>query len=145
MSKLNDLAKKIGIEKSCDILTEHLEWQNEDDLTIIANKGVHHLPSERLHGDVFYASEGNLDFSSIEVVKSQYETILSTLACKLKQRPWKHVYLVPFGHCTLCMQIKLLVFRITRIETIDLFYHGEGNYSDLKVEQRNLIIDSQNE
>lgn len=112
-------------------------------MTIVANKGVHHLPSECLRGEVFYASEGNLDFSSIEVVKSQYEQILRVVAIILKKCPWKQIYLIPFGHSTLCMQIKLLVFRVTRIVTIDLFYDGKGHYSDLCIEQRNLIVSSQ--
>lgn len=142
MSKLEDLIKKIGNEKSCDILADHLEQQSDDVLTIVANKGIHHLPSECLHGEVFYASEGNLDFSSIEIVKAQYEKILGDISIKLIKRPWKHVYLVPFGPSTLCMQIKLLVFRVTRIETTDLFYDGKGNYSDLSIEQRKLIIAS---
>lgn len=142
MSKLDDLIKKIGREKSCDILAHHLERQSDNVLTIVANKGVHHLPSECLRGEVFYASEGNLDFSSIEIVKSQYEKILRDVSITLRKRPWKRVYLVPFGHSTLCMQIKLLVFRVTRIETTDLFYDGKGHYSDLCIEQRNLIIAS---
>lgn len=37
MSKLDDLIKKIGREKSCDILAHHLERQSEDVLTIVAN------------------------------------------------------------------------------------------------------------
>ena len=143
MSKLDDLIDKIGHEKSCDILAYHLERQSDDVLTIVANKGVHHLPSECLRGEVYYASEGTLDFSSIEFVKVQYEKILGDVSVILKKRPWKHVYLVPFGHSTLCMQIKLLVFRVTRIETTDLFYDGKGHYSDLCIEQRNLIVSSE--
>lgn len=142
MSKLDDLIKKIGHEKSCGILARHLKRQSDDILTIVANKGVHHLPSECLRGEVFYASEGNLDFSSIEIIKSQYEKILGDIAIELKKRSWKHVYLVPFGPSTLCMQIKLLVFRVTRIETTDIFYDGKGHYSDLYIEQRKLIVAS---
>jgi hypothetical protein len=83
-----------------------------------------------------------LDFSSIAAVKRQYEEILGGLAALLKKRTWTRIYLVPFGPSTLCMQIKLLVFRVTRLETVDVFYDGRGNYADLEILQRQLIVQS---
>ena len=144
MSELDDLVKDIGYDQSIDILTKHLENQDEDILTIVANAGIHHLPAKILRGEIYYASEGNSDFSSIDVVKEQFEEILKNVSIKLKQHSWKDIYLIPFSHSTLCFQIKLLVHRITRIETTDLFYDGKGNFSDLNIEQRSLIANSPN-
>ena len=70
MSELDDLVKDIGYDQSIDILTKHLENQDEDILTIVANAGIHHLSAKILRGEIYYASEGNLDFSSIDVVKN---------------------------------------------------------------------------
>ena len=108
-------------------------------LTIVTNKGVHHIPDEILRGDVFIASEGDLDFSSIESVTGEYQGILDRLSKKLKARKWSKIYLVPFGHNTLCMQIKLLVYRVTHMETVDWFYDGRGGYRPLELNQRPII------
>lgn len=142
MSRIDKLLQKIGIEKACDILERSLPNTKNDILTIVSNRGTHFIPDESKRGEIFYASEGNLDFSSIEIVKEQYEVILSNLAEKLKSSKWKKVYIIPFGHSTLSMQIKLIVYRITRIETIDLFYDGQGNYYDLSISQRSIIVNA---
>ena len=142
MSKLDKLVAQIGYEKACQILEEHCTNLStlEDTLTIVVNRGVHHMPEEYAIGEVYFASEGNLDFSSKESVQSEHERVLSDVAQKLKSRRWRRVYLVPFGPNTLSMQIKLLVYRITRIETHDLFYAGDGEYFCLYINQRDLII-----
>ena len=144
MSKLNKLVTQIGYEKACQILEEHYAdlSTSEDTLTIVVNRGVHHMPEEYAIGELYFASDGNLDFSSKESVHSEHERVLSNVAKKLKSRRWRRVYLVPFGPNTLSMQIKLLVYRITRIETKDLFYAGDGEYFCLDIKQRDLIIDA---
>lgn len=144
MSKLNRLVAQIGDEKACQILEEHSANSDspENTLTIIVNRGVHHMPKEYAIGEVYFASDGNLDFSSKASVHSEHERVLSGVAQKLKSKRWQRVYLVPFGPNTLSMQIKLLVYRITRIETQDLFYVGGGEYFCLDIKQRDLIIDS---
>jgi hypothetical protein len=38
------------------------------------------------------------------------------------------------------MQIKLMTYRITRIESIDIFYTGNGKYYDLQIDQRDVIV-----
>ena len=40
------------------------------------------------------------------------------------------------------MQIKLLVYRVTRIETIDVFYDGMGGYADLELQLRPIIVEA---
>jgi len=136
------LIARLGEERALKILQEVEGRSGSEALTIIANEGVHHLPDAMKRGVVHVASHGNLDFSTIASVQSEYVRILSNLAQLLKQRTWTQIYLVPFGPSTLSMQIKLLVYRITRIETIDVFYDGQGSYSDLSIAQRDLIVES---
>ena len=145
MSNLNDLIEKIGHDRAIDILSRFAQEDAEADahvLTIVSNKGVHHLPEDILRGEVFYASEGNLDFSSLDTVSVEFREILGGLAEKLKSKKWKRIHIIPFGPCALSMQIKLLVYRITRIESVDIFYLGEGEYVDLEINQRNVIVGS---
>jgi hypothetical protein len=126
-----------------EILRTTLGRASSHTLTIIANEGTHHLPEAFRRGMIYSASKGNLDFSSADKVREQFEGILSQLASLLKSRTWSRIYLVPFGHATLSMQIKLLVYRVTRLETIDIFYDGKGGYSDLQLELRPVILDSE--
>ncbi len=144
MSNLDDLVAQLGYDQACEILLQHTELDEinqADVLTIVANRGVHHVPKNKLRGEIFYASEGNLDFSSQITVRSEIEKVLSNIARKLKSQNWKRIYIVPFGPNTLCMQIKLLVYRITRIESVDLFYTGSGEYIELEIRQRDIIVE----
>lgn len=143
MVELAELIERLGKDKAGEILEQYLERKyggREDVLTIVVNRGVHHLPEENLRGTVFYASEGNLDFSSAGSVQEEFESILDGVARILKSRNWKQVLIVPFGPCALSMQIKLIVYRITRIESIDIFHLGEGEYMELEVKQRHIIV-----
>jgi hypothetical protein len=142
MSRINELIAILGFQKACDILEAAIDDSSKNTLTIVSNCGVHHLPEELKRGEMYYASNGTMDFSSLTSVKAIYTSILSDLSRILKQKKWDKIYLVPFGHSTLSMQIKLLVFRITRIETTDLFYDGSGKYYDLDIELRPLITES---
>lgn len=140
MSTLEQLIEKIGRDTAARILETHIRENSDTTLTIVANRGVHHLPSQLERGEVFYASEGSLDFSSIDAVNKQYVSILSAAASKLKSKKWSKIYLVPFGHNSLIMQLKLLIYRITHIESVDIFYDGKGNYYDLAINQREIIV-----
>jgi hypothetical protein len=143
IESLRELITRLGEKRALQILQEAEGHSSAETLTIIANEGVHHLPDSMKRGHVHVASHGNLDFSTISTVQTEYSRILSDLAHLLKQRTWKRIYLVPFGPSTLSMQIKLLVYRITRIETADVFYDGKGNYFDLFIAQRDLIIEAE--
>ena len=142
MSRLDDLADQIGYKEACEILQQHVAENKvaQDVLTIVVNQGVHHMPEEYLHGEVFYASEGNLDFSSKATVYEEFKNVLSKVASKLKSKQWKHIYILPFGPSTLSMQIKLLAYRITRIESVDLFYISHGEYFPVDLDQREIIV-----
>lgn len=115
--------------------------ENKETLTIIANAGVHHLPEQLLRGQVFKASEGTLDFTSQESTTQEFEMIVKKVAAKLKERDWKRIYLIPFGPANLSMLLKLLVYRVTHIETIDVFYY-DGEYRELNIQIRPLIVDA---
>lgn len=140
-AELDSLIMQYGTEATIALIKREMSSRaSGSTLTIIANEGTHHLPDAYTRGEVYVATKGNLDFSSVDRVKAQYEKVIIDLSQKLKSRTWHQIYLIPFGHTTLCMQIKLLVYRVTRIETVDLFYDGRGNYSDLSIEQRDLIV-----
>lgn len=142
MSELNYLISKLGEDKAFEILSRYIDQEKnnkKDILTIIVNKGIHPPPVKNLRGTIFYASEGNLDFSNANSVQSEFDAILKSTAKILKSKNWNQVCIIPFGPCALSMQIKLLVYRITRIETIDVFHLGKGKYIDLEVEQRSII------
>ncbi|NEN90215.1 MAG: hypothetical protein F6K48_15375 [Okeania sp. SIO3H1] len=75
-------------------------------------------------------------------METEFNQILIKVAQKLKSKPWKKVYLVPFGPAVLSMQIKLLVYRILYIETIDFLYAGHGVYYDLDINLRVIAAES---
>ncbi len=142
------LINKIIEIKDEDFLIENLnsiiENNTNNVLTIVANKGVHHLPTDFQRGYVYYASEGSLNFDNASTIKQEYEKILKDLSVLLQSKLWKSIYLIPYGHSTLSMQIKLLVYRITHIETIDVFYVGGGEYTDLSLKQRDILTGESN-
>jgi len=108
-------------------------------LTIVANEGTHYFPENYIKGDKYVFSTGNFDATSEQTVKTFLEDKLVKLSNMLKQKKWAEIYLVPSGHPLLSLQIKLLVFRITRLETIDIAYFGEDGYYTIKINQRQLI------
>lgn len=112
------------------------------DLTIVSNLGIHPIPEELVFGELYVASQGNLDYSSIESVNREYDDIIQRLHKKLLEKRWNRVFLFPFGHSTLCMCIKMAVYRTIRIETIDHFYFGNGRYALLERDTRSVLADS---
>ncbi len=146
--KISNLIDLIIGQKGEDFLLTRLNEisssNEENTLTIVANKGVHHLPKHLLRGTVHYASEGSLNFENINTIEKEYKNILSELTDILQSKTWNNIYLVPFGHSTLSMQIKLLVYKITHIETIDIFYVSGKEYLDLNIKQRNIITKESN-
>jgi hypothetical protein len=110
----------------------------EDVLTIIANQGIHVLGGKYLRGEVFAASTGSLNFTNTRSITAEYQRILSRTARKLKERPWRKVYIVPFGPTTLSMQIKLLVYRICGVESIDVAHLGGNMRADVALNLRQI-------
>ena len=143
IAALKAALRAAGKTKVLQTLSEVAETKAvEDDLTIIVNEGVHHLDDEFKRGDVFIASQGSLDFSSAETVHAEYQRVLVATAQKLKSRSWKRVYIVPFGPTTLSMQIKLLVYSICGLQSIDVMQLNGETRIDLDINLRELIVDS---
>jgi hypothetical protein len=130
-----------AVEKSLSSLLE-LQQPAEAILTIIANSGVHPVPPQYLRGEVYSASYGNWDASSQEALEAEFKRILGELWRKLNERAWKQIYLIPTGHPALSIQIKLFVYRIMRINTIDLFY-ANGQYYELCIDHREIVFGQQ--
>jgi hypothetical protein len=130
----------VGEERVIDTLQAlaRVGMEPQHELTIIANAGMHNIPANFIHGEVFVASEGNLDFSSKDAIENSYRAILRRLTTKLKEHTWKRVFLVPTGPTTLAMQIKLLVYHITRLSTVDLFY-SQGKHVELDMDYRSYL------
>jgi len=139
MSRLEELVAELGYENACDILSEKIRSLTGNVLTIVSNKGMHHFPDTLKRGEVYYASTGSFDFSNEGLIINQYKKSMKLLTEKLTSRQWRTIYLVPFGHSTFSMQLKLLVYRVTHIETIDVLYDGKGNYFDVLLDQRELV------
>jgi hypothetical protein len=110
-------------------------------LTIVANVGVHEIPKAYLRGEVYEASRGDWDASTEEALLLELKAILSRLANKLRSNRWKRVYLIPTGHPVLSLQIKAMVYRLLRFNTIDL-YHKAGTYFEINLDQRAIALDA---
>lgn len=129
---------KFGDKQLQEYLSAKLN-ENNLTLTLIGNAGLHSVPAEFMHGVVYEVTRGNLDLSSKESALSEYQGALSSLVKKLRERTWEKVYFVPTGHTTLVLQIKLIVYHVLRLSTIDLFYQ-KGKYFEIDFDYRQLLI-----
>jgi hypothetical protein len=111
-------------------------------LTIIANAGVHEVPSAYLRGEVYEASRGDWDATTAETLSIELRKILLQLVKKLKSGRWDRIYLIPTGHPILSLQIKAMVYRILRFNTIDLYYKA-GAYFEVNLDQRAIALDEE--
>ena len=112
----------------------------EDTLTVVANAGVHTIPPQYLRGEIYEVSRGNWSTTDAAELTEELTSLLSGLANKLRSRPWRTVYLVPTGHPILTINVKLLVYRLLRINTIDLYYR-EGEYLEIQLDHRRISLD----
>lgn len=112
---------------------------DEGILTVVANAGIHSVPSVFLRGDVYEASRGDWDAATEEALLLELRHILSGLVHKLRSRQWSRVYLIPTGHPILSLQIKAMVYRILRLNTIDLYYKA-GSYFEVDLDQRAIAL-----
>ena len=124
-----------------DLATENNKCKGV--LTIVANAGIHAVPRSFLRGEVYEASRGDWNASSQEDLLIELRGILSRLVDKLRSREWKRVYLVPTGHPILSLQIKALVYRILRLNTVDLYYKA-GSYFEVDLDQRAIALSKDN-
>lgn len=132
---LRSIIDRRGVEFVKDVLAE----EQDNILTIVSNSGVHPVPQEFVFGELYIASTGTLDFSNVRTVNAEIDNIIKALHRKLVEKKWKKIYVIPFGHSVISMNIKLAVYRTLRIETTDVFYFGGGEYGVLDREMRPLL------
>lgn len=125
-------------EKELELYLNKKLEKNNKILTIIGNEGLHPIPDEYLHGEIYNASSGSLNFDTDENILSEYKLVLKDLGEKLKEKNWEKVYFIPTGQTTLTLQIKLFVYHILRLSTIDLFY-SKGRYMEIDIDYRSII------
>ena len=132
---------KEGEQRVLEVIKRLLDGHiaNRDELTIVGNEGMHNVPQAFLHGEQYVASRGNLDLSSCEALERTYKDVLTLLAKKLREKTWRKIYLIPTGPTTLVLQIKLLVYHITRFSTVDLFY-SKANYCEVDLDYRSYLV-----
>ena len=140
---LDQCVSKLGeeaVEKALQLLMADESGPDASQvLTIVANAGVHTIPESYLRGEVYVASRGNWRVDNDETLNSQVSQILTGVARKLKERQWRRIYLIPTGHPAVSMNIKLLVYRAIRLNTIDWVYIN-GEYYLLTIDQREISI-----
>ena len=107
--------------------------------TIVVNQGMHTIPDHLIVGEKFIFYEGSVDLSS-EIALHRFTTShLERLTVFLKSRKWKKVYLVLSGHVAMCVQVKLAVYRVTHVESVDWVFDGAGNYLKLDIPMRRIL------
>jgi hypothetical protein len=138
---LDEAVRARGTEQVAAAL-ESLVMPNASDvgvLTIIANAGVHEIPAAYLRGEIYEASRGDWDASTEGALLLELNGILSRLVSKLRSEQWNRVYLIPTGHPVLSLQIKAMVYRLLRFNTIDLYYKA-GTYFEVNLDQRAIAL-----
>jgi len=113
---------------------------DEDTLTVIGNAGVHRIPSKYCRGELYEVSRGSWDVESAEQLNQLFSELLVGLARKLRERSWRTIYFVPTGHPALSIQVKTLIYRILRRNTVDL-YHTDGAYFEIEIDHRQIALD----
>ena len=138
-SKINSLVEKYGetsVRRTLDGLTE---LASESTCTIIINKGIHSFPDSLLVGEVYIFSDTSVPMESGLAIERWIVTRIKKLKKFLMKKKWSKVYLLISGHAAVCMQVKLAVYRVTHIETIDLAFDGKGNYLPVSIPMRKIL------
>lgn len=137
--ELRLLADLFGADSVVDAAKKlSADLEQEAVCTIIVNEGMHHIPSRIIRGEKYVYSHGPLDFSSEEALNRQLSNYAIGLIDFLKSRKWARIFVVISGHAVACMSVKLIVFRVTHMESEDWVFDGDGNYllSDLNIRSR---------
>lgn len=107
--------------------------------TVVVNAGLHKFPESILLGDVYIFTEGNLHLENSDIFHQELSDHLVKLADYISNRKWKKIYLVISGHAVLNMNVKLLIYRLTRLETVDWVYDGQGSYFECHIPVRSIL------
>ena len=131
---INKCGESHVVKKLNDLVCE-----TDNTLTIVANLSGHPLMEEHHRGEIFVASEGFLDFSSESKATENIKQVLINTANKIKSKKYTKIYLVPFGPSILSMNIKMLVYRVLHMETVDILHSGNNRYFDININHRELV------
>lgn len=131
---ISDLLKdytKRDIQLAIDRVSLRAE---ERTLTVVVNFGMHALPENVMRGDNFYFSEGNLDLSR-NGVNATISDLTKRSVKFLRKKVWNKIYIIPSGHPLLVSLCTLIVYRVTRISPV-IVYYVDGEYIDAEVDVR---------
>ena len=139
---LNVLVKRYGKERVLRELERSLwNMSKPDTCTILINEGLHNFPNHLFVGEKYVFYRGSIDLSSEKNLESMLRERIDELKSFLRKRKWKQIFIVVSGHAAVCMQVKLAVYRVTHIETVDWVFDGAGNYLRLELPLRELLSD----
>lgn len=142
-NKISELIKEYGlIDVQREVENLGKEFILDGVATIICNSGMHSFPGELLRGEVFEFTSGMIDMSSKESIESCIASRLVALASFLKSGRWRKIYIIVSGHPILSMQVKLAVYRVTRLETSDWLYNGNGRYIEISLPVRKIMSEN---
>lgn len=139
--QLNGLITQFGTDEIGKALRrlERLR-PSQNSATIIVNEGVHKIPDALLRGEVYTVYRGSLDLTNETGLIDQLSDSLSDLADFLLSKKWSHIAVVISGHAIVNMQVKLLIYRITHLYTLDWVFDGKGSYLAMEIDLRSLIL-----
>ena len=145
--QLHQALKKLQHRYGADLLKLEFDRLTQDTAstsvcTILINDGLHYFPKTLFVGECFVFYSGGLDLSSEQALEKEMAVSLVKLQNFLRKRKWERIYTIISGHAAACMQVKLAVYRITHIETIDWVFDGAGNYLKLELPLRQILTDA---
>ncbi|MFT0876812.1 hypothetical protein VRZ08_09635 [Rhodopseudomonas sp. G2_2311] len=108
-------------------------------LTIVCDDTIHRIPPEILQGEVFVFSSGNFDTTNSATITGYLERRINALCDTLNKQTWTNIRLVYSGHAILAATAKLVVYRVTHIETDDVLYFGGQGYLEIGLRLRQLL------
>ena len=73
------------------------------------------------------------------MLTEELKNILSDLAKVLQSNTWKQVYLLPTGHPIISINAKAIVYRLLRINTVDICYLN-GEYMEVELNHRDIAL-----
>lgn len=142
-STLERLVESYGAERVFDTTRDVVQRKLVGNIcTIVINEGIHVFPDYIIQGDKYVLYRGSLDFGDSEALRAEATQHLRELSIYLGRKKWSKIYTVISGHAAICMQVKLLVYRMTHLETVDWAFDGKGNYLRLHIPIREIISDS---
>lgn len=139
--EVQELVREHGFDSVATTLSQMRSGKRDLDVaTIVVNEGVHYFPDSLFKGERYTVYAGSLNLSDKRELKKQVRESLIKLASFLATRKWKRIYLIISGHAAVCMQVKLLIYRVTHLVTTDIVFDGHGNYLELDLDPREVAL-----